>query len=90
MFELKLGGYLIDSPGIRGFGITEMEDEPLFHYFPEIFRISAGCKFNNCNHVNEPGCAVIEALDTENISLSRYNSYLNLLEEQKNATKYRR
>ena len=89
MHELKIGGYIIDTPGIRGFGITDMEDEPLFHYFPEIFRISAGCKFHNCLHTNEPGCAVYEALKSGELHLSRYKSYINLLEEQSNASKYR-
>lgn len=89
MFELKDGGYIIDTPGIRGFGMTDMEDEPLFHYFPEIFRISASCKYHNCIHVNEPGCAVIGAVESGEISPSRYNSYQNLLLEQKNASKYR-
>jgi ribosome biogenesis GTPase / thiamine phosphate phosphatase len=89
MFELSLGGYVIDTPGIRGFGITDMEDEPLFHYFPEIFNASANCKYNNCNHINEPDCAVIQSIESGQISVSRYNSYLNLFEEQKNASKYR-
>ena len=89
MFQLSQGGYIIDSPGIRGFGMTDMENEPLFHYFPEIFSISAQCKYHNCIHVNEPGCAVIQAIESGGVSLSRYNSYLNLLEEQKNASKYR-
>ncbi|HEC43021.1 MAG TPA: ribosome small subunit-dependent GTPase A [Bacteroides sp.] len=89
MFELEVGGYIIDTPGIRGFGITDMEDEPLFHYFPEFFRISAQCKYNNCIHVNEPDCAVIQAIESGELSISRYNSYLNLLEEQKNSSKYR-
>jgi len=89
MFELSQGGYIIDTPGIRGFGITDMEDEPLFHYFPEIFSVSADCKYHNCIHVNEPNCAVIQAIESGTISLSRYNSYLNLLSEQRNASKYR-
>lgn len=89
MFKLSLGGYIIDTPGIRGFGMTDMENEPLFHYFPEIFRISAGCKFHNCIHMNEPDCAVIQAVNSGDISASRYNSYLNLLEEQKSGSKYR-
>ncbi len=89
MFELSLGGYLIDTPGIRGFGITDMEDEPLFHYFPEIFKFSTDCKFHNCIHVNEPECSVIQAIESGEISHSRYNSYLNLLSEQKNTSKYR-
>jgi ribosome biogenesis GTPase len=89
MFELGFGGFIIDTPGIRGFGITDMEKEPLFHYFPEIFRISAHCKYHNCIHVNEPDCAVIQAVETGDISLTRYRSYMNLLEEQSNASKYR-
>ncbi len=89
MFEMKLGGYIIDTPGIRGFGITDMENERLFHYFPEFFRISARCKYHNCIHVNEPDCAVIQAIESGELSPSRYNSYLNLLEEQKNTSKYR-
>ncbi len=89
MFRLSLGGYIIDSPGIRGFGMTDMEDEPLFHYFPEIFKISARCKYHNCIHVNEPDCAVIQGIELGLVSRSRYNSYLNLLEDQRNAHKYR-
>ena len=89
MFELHNGGYIIDTPGIRGFGMTDMESEPLFHYFPEIFRVSAGCRYHNCIHVNEPDCAVIQAVEIGEISSSRYGSYLNLLEEQRNVSKYR-
>jgi len=89
MFELNEGGFIIDTPGIRGFGMTDMEDEPLFHYFPELFRISSACKFNNCKHVNEPDCAVIQALDKGEVRLTRYRSYINLLEEQENSSKYR-
>ena len=89
MFELSIGGFVIDTPGIRGFGMTDMEDEPLYHYFPEIFKISANCRYHNCIHVNEPDCAVIQAIETGQVSPSRYRSYLNLLEEQKNASKYR-
>jgi ribosome biogenesis GTPase len=89
MFELGIGGFIIDTPGIRGFGITDMEGEPLYHYFPELFRFSAGCKYHNCIHVNEPECAVMQAVESGNISLSRYKSYLNLLEEQQDGSKYR-
>jgi ribosome biogenesis GTPase len=89
MFELHPGAFIIDTPGIRGFGMTDMENEPLFHYFPEIFRISAQCKFHNCIHVNEPDCAVIQSVETGIISASRYHSYINLLEEQSNASRYR-
>ncbi len=89
MFELGIGGFIIDTPGIRGFGMTDMEDEPLFHYFPELFKFSAGCKYHNCIHVNEPECAVIQAVESGDISLSRYKSYLDLLEEQRDGSKYR-
>ena len=66
-----------------------MEDEPLYHYFPEIFKVSAGCKYHNCIHVNEPECAVIPLVESGKISLSRYRSYLNLLDEQQDGSKYR-
>ena len=89
MFELTMGGFIIDTPGIRGFGLTDMEDEPLFHYFPELFKHSAGCRYHNCIHVNEPDCAVVRAVESGEISLSRYRSYLNLLEEQQSGSKYR-
>jgi ribosome biogenesis GTPase / thiamine phosphate phosphatase len=89
MLPLPEGGYVIDSPGIKGFGLIDMENEPLYHYFPEFFTISRDCKFHNCLHINEPGCAVIKALENGNISLSRYNSYLSLLEEQNQSDKYR-
>jgi ribosome biogenesis GTPase len=90
MFPLAEGGYVIDSPGIKGFGLTDMENEPLYHYFPEFFSTSRGCRFNNCLHTNEPGCAVIKAVEDGRISLSRYNSYLSLLEEQGQSNKYRK
>ncbi len=89
MFELGIGGFIIDTPGIRGFGITDMENEPLYHYFPEIFKVSSECKYHNCIHVNEPQCAVLQAVESGKISLSRYKSYLNLLEEQQDDSKYR-
>jgi ribosome biogenesis GTPase len=89
MFELGMGGYIIDTPGIRGFGLTDMENEPLYHYFPEIFKQSARCRYHNCIHVNEPDCAVVKAVESGHISLSRYRSYLNLLEEQQSGSKYR-
>lgn len=90
MFPLPEGGYVIDSPGIKGFGLIDMEYEPLFHYFPEFFRISRDCKYHNCLHINEPGCAVLKALENGDISLSRYNSYISLLEEQNQSDKYRK
>jgi ribosome biogenesis GTPase len=90
MFPLPEGGYVIDSPGIKGFGLTDMDNEPLYHYFPEFFKTSHDCRFNNCLHTNEPGCAVIKAIEDGRISLSRYSSYLSLLEEQGQSNKYRK
>jgi len=90
MFQVATGGYLIDSPGIKGFGLIDMENEPLFHYFPEFFRLSEKCKYYNCLHVNEPECAIQHALEEGRISTSRYASYLSLLHEQKEAEKYRK
>ena len=88
MIPLPGGGYIIDTPGIKGFGTLEMEGAEVAHYFPEIFKASANCRFNNCTHTNEPGCAVIKALDEQYISESRYRSYLNILEDKDN-NKYR-
>ncbi len=74
--------YLIDTPGIRGFGTIEFEKETVGHYFPEIFRISAECRFGNCTHTHEPGCAVLAALQEHRISQSRYDSYLSILDDE--------
>lgn len=81
MIELSQGGYIIDTPGIKGFGLVDMKSEEIFHYFPDIFRFSKDCRFNNCIHLNEPGCAVRTAVDESYISESRYKSYLNMLSE---------
>lgn len=81
MIELKNGGFLIDTPGIKGFGTIDMSRAEVSHYFPEIFRISKNCRYNNCLHLNEPGCAVLEAVENHQISESRYHSYLNILED---------
>jgi len=88
MFPLPQGGYLIDTPGIKGFGTFDMEEEEVGHYFKEIFQHSAQCKYSNCTHRNEPGCAVREAVEQHLISESRYTSYLNMLED-KDEGKYR-
>ena len=72
-------GAIIDTPGIKGFGAVDMQKEEVSHYFPEIFRISQECRFSNCTHTNEPGCAVIEAVEHGEIAISRYESYLSLL-----------
>lgn len=88
MFELDEGTYLIDTPGIKGFGTIDFEKEEVGHFFPEIFRISKECRFGNCTHVHEPGCAVIKAVEESFISQSRYNSYLSVMEDC-DAGKYR-
>lgn len=88
MVALPHGGYLIDTPGIKGFGTIEMEGAEIAHYFPEIFKYSADCRFNNCTHRHEPGCAVLKAVEEHYISESRYRSYLSIMED-KNESKYR-
>jgi len=88
MIPLPKGGYVIDTPGIKGFGTLEMEGAEVAHYFKEIFQFSSGCRFNNCTHRNEPGCAVVQAVNEHYISESRYKSYLNILED-KDEGKYR-
>lgn len=88
MIELTEGGYLIDTPGIKGFGTFDIEPEELTSYFKEIFEFSKDCKFNNCTHTHEPGCAVLQAVENHYISASRYQSYLNMLED-KDDSKYR-
>ena len=88
MIELPGGGYIIDTPGIKGFGVFDMDSGEISHYFPEIFKFSASCKFNNCTHRREPGCAVLKAVEKHYISESRYRSYLNIIEDE-NGKKYR-
>lgn len=83
------GGYLIDTPGVRGFGTIEMDEYEASHFFPEIFKIGADCRFNNCTHTYEPHCAVIKALEEGLIAQSRYTSYLSILEDS-NPDKYRK
>ena len=89
MHPLKMGGDIIDTPGIKGFGLVNMEDTDLSHFFPEIFTISKECKFLNCKHINEPQCAVKIALDEHKIAPTRYESYLNQLNDQDETTHYR-
>ena len=88
MYPVEKGGYIIDTPGIKGFGTFDMKDEEVGHYFKEIFKFSANCKYGNCTHRNEPGCAVREAVEKHYISESRYTSYLSILED-KDDGKYR-
>ena len=78
MFELPQGGFIIDTPGIRELGVIDIEKQELSHFFPEMRSRMNQCRFNNCRHINEPGCAVLEALEEGEIELSRYESYLSI------------
>ncbi len=86
MYPLPEGGWVIDTPGVKGFGMFDMRPEEISHYFTEIFECSKDCRYDNCTHTNEPGCAVVEAVSDGRISQSRYNSYLSMLDED---NKYR-
>lgn len=88
MLALPGGGYLIDTPGIKGFGTFDMEPEEITSYFREIFRFSRDCRFSNCTHTHEPGCAVFQAVKDHYIAESRYQSYLSMLQD-KDEGKYR-
>ena len=87
MYPLTGGGFLIDTPGIKGFGLIDIDDHELWHYFPEMMRIGAGCRFYNCTHTHEPGCAVREAVARGEVARSRYESYLKIRDED---DKYRK
>ncbi|WP_283637278.1 ribosome small subunit-dependent GTPase A [Aquaticitalea lipolytica] len=80
MFDLNFGAKIIDTPGIKGFGVVDMDKEEVGDYFPEFFALKQDCKFNNCLHVEEPKCAVKEALEKNEVAFSRYRSYLQILE----------
>ena len=86
MYRISSGGYIIDTPGLRGFGLVSLEKEEIALYFPEMLKASEGCRFTPCTHTHEPGCAVKEAVDAGTISVERYNSYLGMLEDD---TKFR-
>lgn len=88
MLELPYGGYIIDTPGIKGFGTFDIDKEELTSYFREIFKFSEECRFSNCTHTHEPGCAILKAVEEHYIAESRYNSYLSMLED-KDENKYR-
>lgn len=88
MLQLPGGGWLVDTPGVKGFGSFDMEPEEIGSYFKEIFRFSKDCRFSNCTHTHEPGCAVIKAVEDHYIALSRYQSYLGMLND-KDEGKYR-
>lgn len=88
MLELPQGGYIIDTPGIKGFGTIDMEKNEIYHFFPDLFHFSQYCRFNNCLHLQEPGCEVIKAVEQQLISQSRYTSYLSMMNDDENQ-KYR-
>lgn len=81
MYKVATGGFIIDTPGIRGFGLVDLKQEEIALYFPEMLKASEGCRFTPCTHTHEPGCAVKEAVEEGLISYERYNSYLGMLEE---------
>ena len=89
LLDLPGGGAIIDTPGVKAFGTIDFERAQVAHYFPEIFAVSSDCRFNNCTHTHEPGCAVREAVEQGDISASRYTSYLSILDEDPN-DKYRK
>ena len=82
MYPIGDNGYIIDTPGIKGFGTFDMQREEIGHYFREIFNISDDCRFGNCTHTHEPGCAVLKAVEEGRIALSRFNSYLSMLDDE--------
>ena len=88
MFEFMPDSYIVDTPGVKGFGTFDMEVEEISHYFVEFFELSKDCRYGNCTHTHEPGCAVLEALERGEIAPSRYQSYLSMLEDKEEG-KYR-
>lgn len=82
MFELAFGGYIVDSPGIKEFGLIQFKKEEVSHYFPEMLRLLSQCKFNNCTHTHEPQCAVKEAFEKGKIAISRYQNYISFIENE--------
>ncbi len=87
MYPLAGGGAVIDTPGIKGFGLIDIDEAELWHYFPEMMRVAPGCRFYNCTHTHEPGCAVTEAVKAGEIAWPRYESYLKIRDEDE---KYRK
>lgn len=87
MYPLADGGYIIDTPGIKGFGLIDIDEAELAHYFPEMMRYLPDCRFYNCSHTHEPGCAVVEAVKRGEIAYPRYESYLKIMDED---DKYRK
>ena len=87
MYPMEGGGYIIDTPGIKGFGLIDIDERELWHYFPEMISCAGECRFYNCTHTHEPGCAVCEAVKEGRIAFSRYESYLKILDDD---DKYRK
>ena len=83
MVDLGDNTFIVDTPGIKGFGVVDFEKDEIFHFFPEIFKVSLKCQFNNCLHTHEPGCAVKKAVENKKIALSRYESYLSIIDTDK-------
>jgi ribosome biogenesis GTPase len=86
IFPLSNSGFIIDTPGIKGFGIVHIDKENIAHYFPEMHRLRSMCKFSNCIHINEPGCAVKDAVEDGTIAESRYHSYLSMYDTDETAS----
>lgn len=81
MYPLPAGGYIIDTPGVKGFGTIDYDKYEVAHFFPEIFEASKECRYGNCTHTHEPECAVLQALDDNRIAASRYASYMSILDD---------
>jgi ribosome biogenesis GTPase len=86
MYDLSFDARIIDTPGIKGFGIVDMEKEEIGDYFPEFFALKSECKFNNCLHLDEPKCAIKEALERDGIAASRYRSYVQMITGEEDQT----
>jgi len=89
MHELPFGGYIVDTPGIKGFGLVDIPKDELHHHFIEFFELLPECKFHNCLHLNEPGCAVLKAVDAGTVAASRYNSYVSMYNDEEERSVYR-
>lgn len=89
MHALPFGGYIVDTPGIKGFGLVDIPKEEIPNYFIEFFKLLPDCKFSNCKHINEPGCAVVKGLDTGTVSPGRYDSYRSMIEDEEERSVYR-
>lgn len=90
IFPLHSGGYLIDTPGVKGFGLVGIDERELCRYFPDMMRVAPACQYYNCTHMHEPGCAVMEAVARGAISESRYESYIKMMEDNEQQQKYRK